>query len=316
MRIISLEPFITDILHQLNRPLELVGVTDRCALPEQGQAPSVIARGRAPTPGSRPLLESRLSSGAVSLEALKAADPEVVLVSLPETAQAMRDPRSAAAAESLRSELSAELERFLGHPVRLSSFNPVTLEQVFACTEAIAKEVGLRERGHELAQRAKAQCMDWSSNFYDRMRNKRVTVLVGAEPLTLGGLWIPDMVHLASCTSQEPVAGNPHRTIRWSDVLTFKPDVLLVAPGGLSKDESFSSFKVIERLPDFESAPAVKRGEVFFTSGDEYLLRPGPKLMDGMGILISAIAGIDSGYITKRDSFHRLRWLEMQRHKF
>jgi hypothetical protein len=32
--------------------------------------------------------------------------------------------------------------------------------------------------------------------------------------------------------------------------------------------------------------------------------------------LVSAMAGLDAGYITKRDEFHRLRFVELHRHRF
>jgi iron complex transport system substrate-binding protein len=180
----------------------------------------------------------------------------------------------------------------------------------------VGKALGCPEKGREVAQRMRAQFMDWGDNFYDRMKNKRVTVLSGVTPLMLAGRWIPDLIDLASCISQQPNPGSPDSEITWQQVIQFRPDVLLVAPRKLSQDEALGTFKILERLPDFELVPAVKRGEVFFFPGEQLLYRPGPKLLEGMAILISAIAGIDSGYITPRDSFQRLRFLEMQRHRF
>ena len=33
-------------------------------------------------------------------------------------------------------------------------------------------------------------------------------------------------------------------------------------------------------------------------------------------VLLSAMAELDSGYITKRDEFYRLRFVELHRHRF
>ena len=80
--------------------------------------------------------------------------------------------------------------------------------------------------------------------------------------------------------------------------------------------DSCKLFREFEKRPGWDNIPAVKRGEVFFSEGISNFYRPSMRLIESMSILVSAIAGFDSGYITPRDSFHKLRWLELQRHQF
>ena len=157
--------------------------------------------------------------------------------------------------------------------------------------------------------------MDWSDSFYPRMKNKRVTVLSSVAPLRLAGKWVPDLVKSASGTSQHFVAGDGEKETSWSEIAAFRPDVIIVAPDGYSLEESVKTLKYLERAKEWEGLPAVKRGEVVFCDGLG-LYRPGPKLLSGAAVLISAIAGLESGYITKRDEFFRLRWVELHRHRF
>jgi iron complex transport system substrate-binding protein len=91
--------------------------------------------------------------------------------------------------------------------------------------------------------------------------------------------------------------------------------VIVVAPVGFNLSESVKTFSKVVTLPEWESLPAVKRGEVIFAAGDA-LYRPGPRLVKGAAVLISAIAGLDSGYITERDEYFKLRYLELHRHRF
>ena len=60
---------------------------------------------------------------------------------------------------------------------------------------------------------------------------------------------------------------------------------------------------------------AVKRGEVIFMSGRQ-LYAPGPGIVRAAACVVSGMAGLDSGYITKRDEFYRLRFVELHRHRF
>jgi len=103
--------------------------------------------------------------------------------------------------------------------------------------------------------------------------------------------------------------------VQWKDIIAFKPDVIIVAPRDCSLLESARSFEYLESLPHWDDVPAGKRGEVFFTDGLWHFYRPGPRMMESMGTLISTMGGVDSGYITERDSFYRLRWVELQRHR-
>jgi iron complex transport system substrate-binding protein len=317
MRIVSLEPFITDTLRSLGVGEQLVGVSHRCdSLPSPSGAKIVTGESAGSSGSSLQVLLNSLSKFPVDLEVLLALNPSHVFLSPPAPPKQALEYLNSGPLRAALAEAQEKLSAALGAPVVVAAVGPASLAQVFDGMVHVAKSIGCKEKGQELSQRMKAQLMDWGDSFYERMKNKRVTFLAGVAPLKLGGWWIPDLINLASCSSEEPVAGGPHREVTWQEIVAFRPDVIIVAPEGLDYQASLATFKVLEKLPDWEAAPAVKRGEVFFAEGERLFHRPGPTLLEGMGVLVSAIAGIDSGYITKRDSFVRLRYLEMQRHRY
>jgi iron complex transport system substrate-binding protein len=243
----------------------------------------------------------------VRIEDLVSLQPDIVLTSV------VGEPDMVAPTVMT---LTDALRARCGNNVRILTYNPRTLEDIFAMFERCGKDLGVAGEGHQLAQRSKAQLMDWADNFYERMKNKRVTFLESVEPLRLGGFWIPDMIRLASAVSHEPPRGEPGRNVTWEEIVGFKPDVLIVAPYGYDLVGAARLFKRFEKFPGWEELSAVKRGEVVFAPGSGLFDRPGPRIREAMAILISAIAGLESGYITPRESFYRLRWLELQRHRF
>ncbi|NDC39461.1 MAG: hypothetical protein EBZ48_15720, partial [Proteobacteria bacterium] len=213
-------------------------------------------------------------------------------------------------------DLQGWLRSSLGdESVILVALRPTRLEQIYAMLETVGAAVGRAGAAHERAQRLKAQLMDWADNFYDRTRNKKITFLSGLKPFLLGGLWIPDMIALCSAISQERTPGLPHREVTWDEIVAFHPDVIVVAPEGVDLKGSMASFKELCTLPHWEELPAVKRSEVIFTDGIGHFFNPAVGIMDSMAVLVSAIAGFESGYITARDTFYRLRWLELHRHR-
>ena len=189
-----------------------------------------------------------------------------------------------------------------------------TLELMYQTIAEIGKVCGVSEKASQLINRIKAQSMDWADNFYQRTKNKKVSVLSSVNPLTIAGFMVPDLVKLCSADPQHHLIGEPDAPTSWTEIHKFRPDVIIVAPRNYSLKESTACFKNLEKEKLWEEIPAVKRGEVIFMDGVS-LYAPGPRILDAIAILFSAIAGLESGYITPRDSFHRLRFLELNRHK-
>jgi iron complex transport system substrate-binding protein len=312
MRIVSLEPFLTDLIGVYGLDDALVGISHGCTGGERVSSLPRLTRARPSAAGRSKLvksyqLESSICSGELILDAIIRVSPDLILTSVPAEAEVV--PRILANA-------AEDLAGMVGHEVRILCYNPTRLDEIYAVYERLGKDLGAGERGLGLAQRQKAQFMDWADSFYERMKNKRVTFLSGVEPLMLAGLWIPDMIRLASGVSQMRSPGQPAEAVEWGEIVQFRPDVLVVAPEGVALSESCRKFRCFEKLPDWEQLPAAKRGEVFFSDGLTHFYRPGPGLVESMAILLSAMAGFESGYITPRESFYKLRWLEVQRHRF
>ncbi len=297
-RIIALEPFLAETLIRLGAGNSLVGVSHDAELAEGLVAQKVTV----PKGGSTAGLSKILCTHEVDLKIISELSPDIIVTRL--------------ADETARARIELELRRVIGRDVRLGHYGPTSFETVLAFFSALARDTGLGDKGLELSNKIKAQVMVWGDNFYDRMKNKKVTFLSSVSPLVLGGLWIPDMIHLASAESQSPRDGKPGSKIEFKDITSFRPDVIVVAIAGAELKESMATFRVLEKLEGWEQIPAVKRGEVIFAEGKHLFSKPTPALLDAMGVLVSAIAGFESGYITPRDSFQRLRWMELHRDKY
>ena len=308
MRLVALEPFITELIHYFGCENQLVGVSHACAesalgLPRLTQANFPVKHTVAI---EQLVLEDCLANFRVDLKALKLLKPDLILTSLP----------FERVGKELEEALSRALTENFGAPVLVRSIAPATFNQVLEGYEKISALLEVKDLGLDLSRRIKAQSMDWADNFYERMKNKRVTFISSVVPLTLAGRWISDMIKMCSGLSQSQSIDREDRSVDWQEIVTFRPDVIIVAPRAATLEESLKSFKAFEKLAEWEKIPAVKRGEVIFTSGVNLFHSPGSHLIESMGILVSAMAGFESGYITKRDSFYRLRWLEMQRHRY
>jgi iron complex transport system substrate-binding protein len=324
-RIVSLAPWITDVLLHFGVSEKVVGVTHLCEvdgveglegtlrLVSSRTAPKVgdeQSSNRAVTcqrgaSDSDAAVNGLISEYEMDWNACSRAAPGLMIV---ESRECARD-------EQQRLFVESHLAEKCGKPVKVVALCTDTLEGIYDSIERIGAAVGMSVPARDLVNRLKAQIMDWVDSFYDRMKNKRVVVVSSVSPTRIAGRWVPDIIKLASCHPFHFVAGAGDQETDWSEILTFRPDVVVVAPEGYTLTESVKTLRYLEKVPVWEDLPAVKRGEVVFCDGVG-LYRPGPRLLSGCAILLSAIAGFESGYITKRDEFFRLRWVELHRHRF
>ncbi|GAA2072558.1 hypothetical protein GCM10009821_08310 [Aeromicrobium halocynthiae] len=100
------------------------------------------------------------------------------------------------------------------------------------------------------------------------------------DPLFCGGHWIPDQVRAAG---GEPVGmheGTASGPTSWEALRAVAPEVLVVAPCGFGLDGASEQARVVaEQVPD---------ATVWAIDGDAMVVRPGPRLVDG----VEAIASI------------------------
>ncbi len=308
MRVVTLQPFLTDIVTYLDLGSELVGVSHGCEVP-QASAGAAVVTASAPVTHTVATpdivrISRELCPFSVDFDKLCGTNPDVIL-----TVVSDADPASFCKwAEGV-------FEQELGRPVRVRAFSILSLQLMYEAFEEIGVLVGRAREGRALTNRIRAQLMDWGDNFYARMKNKRVSVLSSLQPLRVAGRWIPDLVKTASAQPQVLAINEADRSTSWREMEAFRPDVIVVAPEGFTLAESVKTLPLLEKIAEWSGLPAVKRGEVIFCEG-ESLYRPGPKLLKGAAVLFSAIAGLESGYITARDEFFRLRFVELHRHRF
>jgi iron complex transport system substrate-binding protein len=308
LRIVSLEPFITDIIDFSGAAPMLVGVSSRCELSEPSSAPTIVT---IPDDGTHRFTssdEERISRGlATSLVDCKkiiSLSPDIIFTRMTDLERA--------AFQLLAEEY---FEAWVGRKVLVKDVSIISLATMYEEIEAVGVRVGKGRECRDLAGRIKAQIMGWADSFFDRSRGKKVVLLSSIEPLRIETRWFTSFAKLFSCQLFTRDPKRRDSQLQWSEICDFRPDVILVAPqeGGVAT--GVRGLGALERLDGWDSLPAVKRGDVFFCDGND-LYRPGPRFLKGAAVFVSALAGLESGYITQRDEFYRLRFLELHRHRF
>jgi iron complex transport system substrate-binding protein len=281
VRIVSLLPSTTEIVCDLGLDTELLGVTIECNWPSDVQhGREIVVRTFADpsmTPGEidavvRERLESGLDLYSLDDDALQRCNPDLIL---------SQDLWRVCAVAS--GDVAVATAR-LNCNAEVLQIDPQTLDDVLESINTIACAAGAADRGREYVNELHGRLRDVRAAVSGRAR-PRVFVLEWIDPPFGAGHWVPDLVLAAG---GEPVLSRPgERSVAttYEAIVDAQPDVVIVAPCGYGLDASSDqASSIIAMLP--ESA------QVWAIDADAVMVRPGPRLVDGVEALASVLHGV------------------------
>ncbi|MET0694642.1 MAG: ABC transporter substrate-binding protein, partial [Propionibacteriaceae bacterium] len=161
----------------------------------------------------------------------------------------------------------------LGCSADVLTLDPYSLDEVLDSIGTVAEACGVAERGQGLIVELQARLSRVAAAVVDRER-PRVAVIEWVDPVFGAGHWMPDMVQAAGGI---PVACRPRQRsvpISWEDVRAAQPDVVVVSPCGFGLAGAVEQASVV--LAELPGA------EVWAIDGDALMVRPGPRLVEGV----------------------------------
>ncbi len=276
-RIVSLLPSATEIVYALGLDDQLVGVTFECDEPARArQEHTVVVGGRDTsdlTPGEiDAYVRAQAAAGAdlyhLHEDALRDLDPELVLT---------QDLCWVCALPSATVDQALD---FLGCSAEVLALDPYSLDDVLATISSVAVAAGVPERGAALVGELRARLAGIAARVAGRPR-PRVAVVEWVDPPFTAGHWIPDLVRAAGGEPVAATAGERSRPTTWAQIAAARPDLVVVAPCGYHLDGAAEQAPVVRA-----ALPGVP---VWAIDGDGLIVRPGPRVVDGVQALASII---------------------------
>ena len=180
------------------------------------------------------------------------------------------------------------------------SLDPHSLDEVMIDIQNVGRAAGVDARADLLVDslRARMAAVEASMSLPSVGRfgadadPRRMLVLEWVEPPWGGGHWIPDIVKRAG---GEPVLGHNggHEVTTWDAVREEAPTIVVVAPCGYHLADAAGQARAV--LAELATTPAGRNNEVWAIDADAYVVRPGPRLVDGLELLAWIIAGAEGG---------------------
>jgi iron complex transport system substrate-binding protein len=240
---VSLAPNITEILFALGLKDRVVGVTSDCSYPQGARSVAKIGKYDAP-----------------SLERILALTPDLIFC--PAEGR-LRRPYDA-----LRS---------MGFPVVELHFRHI--DDIPRLIEIIGRRTGKEAEAEQLAERLRRKRAQIARTVRGRPR-VRVLFILGHDPLVAAGpgCFAHELIETAGGENVAAESRTAYPRLSLEEVVAGSPGIIVEASMGSQAGAAERRLRFWKKWP---AIPAVRDGKVFFLDPDQ-VLRPGPRLFDGM----------------------------------
>jgi iron complex transport system substrate-binding protein len=285
MRIVSLLPSATEMICSLGLGDRLVGVTHECDFPPDVLHLPKVTRTAIPQDVASAEIDALVREQLRTKRALYTLDMPLLESLKPDLIVTQTLCNVCAVAEE---DVSAAVCTLPGRP-RVINLEPTTLAEVLNCLRRIGEITDAQARAerviHDLERRVHAV-----ATRAGRLQTRpRVTLLEWIDPLFSCGHWSPELVRIAGGVEGIGQEGRPSRSIHWQEVVSWQPEVLLVACCGFSVERTLRDMPLLRSKPGWEELPCVRSSRVYVVDGSAYFSRPGPRLVDSLEILAHAL---------------------------
>ena len=280
MRIVSLLPSTTEIVFDLGLADQLRGVTVECNWPQHAKEGREIVVDTFTNPTMTPgeidaIVKERVSKGLdlynLDDAALARCAPDLIL---------SQDLCRVCAVAS--GDVNAAVAR-LNCNANVLQIDPQTLHQVIDSINTIAEAAGVASRGTALTESLHARLEKVADNVRG-LASPKVFVLQWIDPPFGAGHWVPDIISAAGGDAVVCRPGERSVQTTWQEITEAQPDVVIVAPCGFGLDgASEQAASIINQLPNSVSVWAI--------DADSVMVRPGPRLVDGVEAIAAMLHG-------------------------
>jgi len=284
MRIASLIPSATEMVHALGLGDSLVAISHDCDFPPSVRERPVVTRSYIPSdvPSGeidRAVRELRGASRALyslDVDALEQLSPDLILTQALCTVCAVSEE-----------EVHVAARRLPGRP-EVVNLEARSLEEVWDGIRLVATKAGVTARGEELARELSGRVAEVAARSAGRARVP-IAFIEWLDPPFACGHWNPELVRMAGAADPFGRAGEPAQVIDWEQVSRSNPELIFVAACGFGVERTLEDLPALANMPRWLDVPAVRNGRVYVTDGSQYFSRPGPRLADSLEILAHAV---------------------------
>src|SRR5882762_2799733 len=282
LRIVSLIASASEIIHALGLTPYQVGRSHECDYPAEILPFPICTKPGFPITGNSPeidrLVKERLANALSVYEVF-----ENELEKLQPT-HIVTQTQCRVCAVSLE-DVERALAGSLTTRPKLVALEPNSLEDIWSDIRRVAIACGVAATGEEMVFGYQDRMRQLSAEARRAPMKPRVACIECHEPLMAAGNWVPELIDLAGAENLFGRPGLHSPWMSWQELVDADPDVIITMPCGFDLNRTRDEMYWLTDHPNWPKLRAVQNGEVYLTDGNQYMNRPGPRVVESLQIL-------------------------------
>ena len=181
-------------------------------------------------------------------------------------------------------DVERALQKEIATDARIIPLEPYALEDLWRDIRRIASACDCPEAGEALVASLQRRMREIAERAGSTSSKPRVAAIEWLEPLMAGGNWVPELIAMAGGENLFGSAGGHSPWMTWEQLQAADPDVIIALPCGFDLDRTRSEMHWLTNRPDWEELRAARSGNVFVCDGNQFMNRPGPRLVESLQI--------------------------------
>lgn len=286
MRVCSLLPSATEILYAIGAGDSVAGVTHECDFPPEAATKPALIRPRVDVKASAAEIDRQVTELVGRGESVYSVDGELLRAISPDLIVTQDLCHVCAASPD---DLATALSRMDAQP-HVLSLAPHSLGDVWDDICRVGEATGRVSEANALAAALAAKVAGIEKRMIAARPRPRVLCLEWLDPFYVGGHWVPEMVEKAGGSDILGRAGDSSFRVTAEDIAKSSADVIVVMQCGYNADRNAGDFIALRDSPawpeNWNALPAVRERRIFAVDANSYFSRPGPRLVDGVALLV------------------------------
>jgi len=174
----------------------------------------------------------------------------------------------------------------LNYDPAIVSLAPSSLDSIFEGMIEIASQLGDGSKGEVLVDSIE-QRIERVTKIVSSLDSpkRRVACIEWVEPLMVAGNWMPELVELVGAIDVLGPKTIHAATIDFGQLSASDPDTIIVMLCGWGIEKAREELEPVLKSGAWDELRAVREGRIFYSDGNHFFNRPGPRLADSLEIL-------------------------------
>jgi iron complex transport system substrate-binding protein len=282
MRVASLLPSATEMVHFAGAGDALIGVTHECDYPPGVERLPTLTSSKIGHDMTSAAIDAAVERHLTDAGSLYALDARL----LEELAPDLIITQGLCDVCAVSMDLLEEAVAGLGNEPALLSLNPTSLRDVLDDATRVGEALGRGDETRDKVATLEARLARVEETVAGLPR-PRVGSIEWLDPPFSAGHWVPEMVRIAGGEEILAGSGEPSARLTWEDVFEAAPEVLVLMPCGFGTGRTVEEARrVLPGLPGWDDLAALRDGRVWAVDANSYFSRPAPRLVEGVEILV------------------------------